>query len=251
MNFEIQKEMRVCEIHGEYESKKFDYSNRWMRCPKCSEEQRIKDEIEQARIQAEREEHARRMTILRAGITPRFEGKTFDAYIPVCEKAKQTKAEVFAYAQYLASERPDYGQSIIFVGKPGTGKTHLASSLVYFCVDNRISVRMMTALNMIRQIRDTWRKDSEESEEKIIDHYASIGLLIIDEIGVQYGSEAEKILFFEVLNRRYENKRPSVLMSNLPLPELKGYLGDRIFDRLKEDDGKVFVFDWESHRGAK
>lgn len=251
MNMNMQTEMRTCEIHGEYQSKKFDFSKHWMSCPKCSELKQREDEAKQAEIEAAREEQRIKVTLVRSGITPRFEGKTFDAYIPTCEKSIQTKAQILAYAEYLNSERPHYGQSLIFVGKPGTGKTHLASALVYFCVGIKRSVRMLTALNMIRQIRETWRKESELSEEQVIEDYATVGLLIIDEIGVQYGSDAEKILFFEVLNRRYENKKPSVLMSNLPLPELKVYLGDRIFDRLKEDEGKVFVFDWESHRNKK
>ena len=38
-------------------------------------------------------------------------------------------------------------------------------------------------------------------------------------------------------------------MSNLTTNEVRDYLGERIFDRMREDGGQVRVFDWESYRG--
>lgn len=238
-------EDRNCEIHGEYESRQI--CNYWSDCPKCSA---IRQEEEYQKRKQQEEIERRAKWLKGAGITDRFEGKTFDAYNPVTPAAIKIKNEVMAYAKRIVDDDKN-GESLIFVGKPGTGKTHLASSLVYYMIDNNKCPKLITALNMIRAIRDTWSKNSDKSEEQVIHNFVSYHLLIIDEIGVQYGSEAEKIIFFEILNRRYESRKPTVLMSNLPLPELKGYLGDRIFDRLKEDDGKVFVFDWDSHRGTK
>ena len=75
-------------------------------------------------------------------------------------------------------------------------------------------------------------------------------LLIIDEIGVQFGSEFEKNLIFDILNERYENRRPTLLLSNLTVPEVRAFLGERIYDRLKEDGGRCVSFDWQSHRGT-
>ena len=55
-----------------------------------------------------------------------------------------------------------------------------------------------------------------------------IHLLILDEVGVQFGSEFEKQLLFDVLNERYEKLKPSILLSNIPREQLADYLG--IFD---------------------
>lgn len=83
-------------------------------------------------------------------------------------------------------------------------------------------------------------------------------LLILDEVGVQFGSDTERLLLFDILNERYERRRPTILMSNLALddaeeggrvvPGIKSYLGERVFDRLREDGGQSVVFDWPSHR---
>jgi DNA replication protein DnaC len=74
-------------------------------------------------------------------------------------------------------------------------------------------------------------------------------LLIIDEIGVQFGSPFETNLMFDILNERYEKLRPTLLLSNLTAPEIKAFLGERIYDRLREDGGQFVPFDWQSHRG--
>ena len=54
---------------------------------------------------------------------------------------------------------------------------------------------------------------------------------------------------FDVINERYENLRPTIILSNLTTEEIRAYLGDRVYDRLRENGGKAFVFDWDSYRG--
>ena len=73
-------------------------------------------------------------------------------------------------------------------------------------------------------------------------------LLILDEVGVQFGTETEKNLLFDVLNERYEKRKSTLLLSNLPLNEVRAYLGERVFDRMREDGGDVVTFGWESQR---
>ena len=79
--------------------------------------------------------------------------------------------------------------------------------------------------------------------------YSKYELLVLDEIGVQFGSDAEKLIMFDIINERYEAMRPTILISNLALSGLSEFVGDRIVDRMKENGGKLMVFDWESHRG--
>ena len=64
-------------------------------------------------------------------------------------------------------------------------------------------------------------------------------------------SSRERTILFDILNERYEKRRPTLLLSNLTLPDVQLYLGERVFDRLREDDGEVVVFDWQSWRNQK
>lgn len=114
--------------------------------------------------------------------------------------------------------------------------------------DNR-SVYFTTVLRAIRSIKDTWTRGSSVSESQAIAALVFPDLLILDEIGVQFGSEVEKTILFDIMNERYEKRRPTILMSNLTPKEVEQYLGERVYDRLREDGGQAIVFDWESERG--
>lgn len=71
--------------------------------------------------------------------------------------------------------------------------------------------------------------------------------MAIDEIGVQYDTDGEKTLIFEVIDRRYREMMPTILLTNQSKTGLKDFLGERAFDRLTEN-AKWIVFDWPSYR---
>lgn len=82
----------------------------------------------------------------------------------------------------------------------------------------------------------------------MISDLASVPLLVVDEIGVGMGSEAELVQLFDVIDRRYQLANPLVLVSNLPVPDLRAALGDRLHDRVRENS-TVVPCNWASHRG--
>ena len=156
-----------------------------------------------------------------------------------------TVSKIFAQNFDLCLES---GSSLIFCGKPGTGKTHLAAAIANaVCLKGRNAV-FLSVLKAISLVKDSWRKDAEISEKAAYKGMITPDLLILDEVGIQFGTEAEKIILFEILNGRYENVKPTIVISNLSLPEISNYLGERVVDRLKEGGGSVIVFDWESYR---
>ena len=110
-------------------------------------------------------------------------------------------------------------------------------------------VLFTTVMRAIRGIKDTWAKGSETTETQAIEALVFPDLLILDEVGVQFGSETEKLMLFDVLNERYEKRKPCLLLSNLAIEDVKAFLGERVFDRLREDGGEAVAFDWESYRG--
>src|SRR5690606_23131134 len=100
----------------------------------------------------------------------------------------------------------------------------------------------------IRAVKDTYRRDSTQTEAEAIASFVTPDLLILDEVGVQFGSDTEKLILFEIINGRYESMKPTIVISNLAIGELEAYLGERAFDRLREGGGKAVVFDWPSYR---
>lgn len=238
----------VCDTHGAYESRCF-IGSIWSKCPACGAETAAKERAEAETRERESRLQAWQRKIGDAGIPERFRDRSLSGF--VVKTGAQGNALEFAkgYADNFDAALKT-GRSALFLGKPGTGKTHLAVGIGMQIMqrDNR-SVLFTTVMRAIRRVKDTWSRDSRESETDAIAALVFPDLLILDEVGVQFGSDTEKLILFDVLNERYEKRRPTLMLSNLGLDDVRAFLGERIFDRLREDGGESIVFDWESYRG--
>jgi len=101
---------------------------------------------------------------------------------------------------------------------------------------------------LVRSLKATWARDSETTEEKLINYYTKIDLLVVDEVGSQFGSDTEKLFIFDIIDGRYQNMKPTVLISNLDIDGIKDAIGERCVDRLREGGGMMVAFDWSSSR---
>lgn len=237
----------VCEQHGEFESRCF-IGSIWSKCPTCTDERAQREAAEEQARDRERRRAAWQLKIGESGIPERFQSRTLQTF--VAESDAQRAALTFAqhYADAF-DEVLDTGRSALFVGKPGTGKTHLAAGIgLQLMRDQNRTVLFTTVMRAVRRVKDSWTKGSTESESQAIAALSFPDLLILDEVGVQFGSDFEKNMLFDVLNERYEKRRPTILLSNLPAEEVTGYLGERVVDRIREDGGRIVRFTWESHR---
>lgn len=236
--------MALCEKHQtEYlEDNRTASGNYEGECPHCKAEQ-------EAAVQAEMAMARRMKRIKQSGLPPRFHDRTLDSYRVSDARQQSALDAVKSYCADLDGLRN--GRSLLMIGNVGVGKTHLAAGVINELVkpDNSVDAVYTTARDMIRDIRSTW-KNPDRDESEAINHYANPGLLVIDEVGVQYGSESEAILMFDVIDKRYGSRLPTVFASNLKIAEVKAILTDRIIDRLREDSGLIVQLEWKSQRGA-
>lgn len=240
-------EPAVCPTHGAYESRCF-IGTSWVGCPACSVEA---IEAEQAAaIATERAAKTAAWTrkIGTAGIPERFRDRRLSTYVATSDAQRRALAFAQAYADDFDSALKT-GRSALFVGRIGTGKTHLAVGIGMQIMerDNR-SVLFTTVMRAVRRVKDTWTKGSKETESGAVAALVFPDFLILDEVGVQFGSDTERLILFDILNERYERRRPTLLMSNLTVGEVAEHLGERVMDRLREDNGEFIPFDWESNR---
>lgn len=238
---------KSCGIHGEFVSHHI-LGEVWSRCPTCSTEQVAADKLALERQDREVRAQIWRRKVVDAGVPERFRDRTLEKF--QVETKKQKIALEFAknYADHF-DDVLETGRCGLFLGPSGTGKTHLAAgiSLQIMKQDNR-TVMFSTVLRAIRRVKQTWRRDSLETESEAVASLVFPDLLVLDEVGVQFGSETEQNILFDFINERYEKRRPTLLMSNLTRIGAEKYLGKRIYDRLREGGGQVVIFDGESHR---
>ena len=247
INAEIKIKPEHCETHGDFVSRNV-FRSVWSGCPDCAADKQAIEQRETEEKMAQERHHIWQKKLGDSGIPERFHNRTLDSYVTETDGQKRALTFSNEYAKNFATAL-DTGRSAIFCGKPGTGKTHLAVGIGLYVMSYHKLVMFTTVQRMVRRVKDAWRKDAIESESDVIDLLVQPDLLILDEIGVQFGTEFEKNLMFDILNERYEKRRPTLLLSNLTTQEVKAFLGDRVYDRLREDGGQAVSFDWQSYRG--
>lgn len=247
MNIELPTRAAACEVHGDYESRHF-FGTIWSKCPACSREAAEAERVaEEAKARAAKVA-SWQLQIGQSGIPERFHDRTLKTYKVENQGQKHAFDFAVGFAEDLASKGGGRGRCAIFTGMVGTGKTHLAVGIGMRLMRQGHPVLFCTVMRAIRRIKDTWVRGSAETESQAVAALVFPDLLILDEVGVQFGSETEKTLLFDVLNERYERRKSTLLLSNLPVDQIKAYLGERLFDRMREDGGEVVTFGWESQR---
>lgn len=242
-----------CDVHGDYTEKGvliLDDRVIWTGCFQCNEITKAEEEAKQkAREEAERQARieARFESV---GIPAAFRGRSFDSFVATTEEQKRALDTAKEFANDFWSVHHPAGRFLVFGGNPGTGKSHLALAIAQQ-VMQRGTAMYRDVMDVIRMVRSTWSKSSDASENEVFYTLGTVlDLLIIDEIGVQRGTEDEQVILFDILNRRYRDNRPTILLTNLGGKALSEFLGARVMDRLHERS--IFVpFKWASHRSNK
>ena len=198
--------------------------------------------------------------LIASGITPRFVSSTFENYkADTGSGAERVRVKCQAYADQFETHYAD-GRSLILSGNVGTGKTHLASSIVQTVIRKHGAEALIVSVSeLVRVAKGTMSKGATDTDRDVIEELANVDLLVIDEIGAQKGSDYELGLMHEVIDRRYQLVVPTVVVSNLPVDkganaplgaDIKGFIGPRALDRLRQNGGQLIGFTWESARAS-
>lgn len=233
----------ICERHGPFLSRHV-VSRLWTRCQSCAADaaaEREQEERVKAQLAAERR-HQRMLD--EARIPERFRGRSFDNFIADSDDKRYALSVCRDYAERF-SDFAGRGAGLILAGRPGTGKSHLASAALQAVLST--DVRYVTCSDLVRAVRETWRKDSERTEAQLLRYLERLDLLVIDELGARTETDNVQSIVFDVIDLRYREVKPTILLTNQDKVGLKQFVGDRTFDRLVETC-RWIPFDWDSYR---
>lgn len=139
-------------------------------------------------------------------------------------------------------------ENILFIGMPGVGKIHLSVSTGIEAAVSGKSTYFISCNDLCLQLK---KAKLENRLEQRLKHFASYGLLIIDEVGYLPMDIDASNLLFQLISKRYE-KKSTIVTSNKPLNKRHEIFGDAVLanatlDRLLHHS-KVYVINGPSYR---
>jgi DNA replication protein DnaC len=139
-------------------------------------------------------------------------------------------------------------RNVIFLGRSGTGKTHLATALGMEACRQGVRTRFVTGCGLANELIEA---RDEKRLARVIKRYAGYGLVIIDELGyVPFSKEGAELLF-QALAERHERKS-IIITTNLGFGDWTQIFGDptltaALLDRVTHK-AHVVNCTWESYR---
>jgi len=192
-------------------------------CPRCGgtgyvhlEEDGVRRAARCACRQQLKEED--RLTTL--DIPPRFqhcaidetrEGQGFHTHThPSLELAK-------GMARTFIREYPDVKQGLLFMGRCGVGKTHLAVAILKaLALEKGVTGRFCDFHQLLREIKNSYNPVSGISEKQLLEPICGTRVLVLDDLGAEKPSPWVIDTLHFVINQRYLRQLTTLITTNFP-----------------------------------
>ena len=146
-------------------------------------------------------------------ITNQFKRQTLENFIVNSENAKTKLA-----AQKFLEKYKDMKKGIIFVGKNGTGKTHISTAICNELIKENVPVIFGTLTELLDKYKECYKNYTDGELTKL---YSKVDLLVIDDLGVETMNEWMLSKLFVIVNERMKNELPIIITTNYDIDQLK------------------------------
>ncbi len=217
-----------------------------------AKQEKIKKEKELAEEQELRKQKIESI-LGKSGIKKRYLSRTIDSFSVTAENKKSFEVAT----DYIKNFREYFtqGKGLYLEGPCGTGKTHLAVAIALAIINTGVPVICKTSIDILGDIKRCYERNSEVTEEEVLEAYKTVDLLIIDDLGKEQVTEWSVPVLYSILNERYEALLPTIITTNYnttALAEKLSAKGDAetataIISRFVESSKRV-TMSWADYR---
>ena len=173
-----------------------------------------------------------------AGIPPIYIGKTFADY-----EVNDVNRAAVEFAQACLTEKL---RGAFFYGKPGVGKTFLASLVAQAFLKAGKSVKFSNVPNLLSGFYEIYRGQSNRNETDLLNELYTVDLLVLDDFGLEKVTQYVGATMCKIIDARYNRENSTTLITsnhsmkeiaakfNKPMDGEEGLNGSRICDRCVE-----------------
>jgi len=132
-----------------------------------------------------------------------------------------------------AADFPNNGESLVFMGRTGLGKTHLSISIAAAVMEKGYSVFYGTAQSIIdRQERLHFNRSPLEEDPEASAQIAACDLLIIDDLGAEFSTSFSQAVIYNIINDRINSGLSTIISTNLDIERFSELYSERIASRM-------------------
>ena len=165
----------------------------------------------------------------------RLKDFTTKFYSANCKESAKQIAEAVKFWLDNIDDLTKQGKGLYFWSETkGSGKTMLAAALANELInEHKQFVKFATSTDILDAIRNTYNRDSEESESKLLNDLTTAKYLVIDDFGTERVTDWVGEKFYQIINKRYTNQLVTFFTSNCDLDHLNydKRITNRIFER--------------------
>ncbi len=140
---------------------------------------------------------------------------------------------VFEYCRDYAEEFNSESENLFLYGGTGLGKTFISSCIAKAALEKGYSVFYQPAYKIFPIFEELRFGDRDKDILRMqTDEIFKTDLLIVDDLGTELTTAYTAEVFFDLLNSRINDKKQTIINTNLSLADVQGVYSERITSRI-------------------
>lgn len=167
-----------------------------------------------------------------------YDKDVYESMTDVFERAKK-------YAESFGRGRSG---NLLLIGKTGTGKTHISTSIAKVVIEKGYDVIYDSIQNIISAFENDKFRGGYGAAEPASDKYLECDLLIIDDLGTEFSNQFTVSCLYNIFTTRRNRGLSTIISTNLGASQLVEKYDDRIYSRIVGKDYQIMSFKGKDNR---